>query len=294
MKEIFKIEDILNKIYNADCIDFMRNIPDNSIDAIITDPPYLYLDHKLDKQFYEESFFKECYRIMKKDSILIFFGRGVAFSKWNCICDNLGFKFKEELIWDKGRPSSPMGCISRQHESISVFQKGNKKLNTVYISKLEYDINSGEIQKTINDLKMLVNKIKNIKTYEDFIKFKSGEFKSEKVSKYKITSVAKYNKDTAFWTYQSHSRGKKLSSILRVNTDHYNYLHPTQKALELMELLVKLGSNENDLVLDPFIGSGTTCIACKNTLRNYIGVEVNKEYFEIAKQRIYGKLFAQN
>jgi len=64
-------------------------------------------------------------------------------------------------------------------------------------------------------------------------------------------------------------------------------IHPTQKPLKLMEYLVKVSSNENDLVFDPFIGSGTTGVACVNTNRRFIGIELDKNYFEIAKKRCF-------
>ena len=63
-------------------------------------------------------------------------------------------------------------------------------------------------------------------------------------------------------------------------------IHPTQKPLKLFEFLVKASSNENDIVLDPFIGSGTTGVACKNLNRNFIGVELSEEYCQIAKKRL--------
>lgn len=64
--------------------------------------------------------------------------------------------------------------------------------------------------------------------------------------------------------------------------------HPTQKSLSLMEDLLKIHSNETDIVLDPFMGSGTTGVACKNLNRNFIGIELDKDYYEIAKKRIVG------
>ncbi len=63
-------------------------------------------------------------------------------------------------------------------------------------------------------------------------------------------------------------------------------IHPTQKSLSLMEDIIKVHTNENDLVLDPFMGSGTTILGCKNLNRNFIGIELNEEYFAIAKSRI--------
>jgi len=70
------------------------------------------------------------------------------------------------------------------------------------------------------------------------------------------------------------------------NTNRRNSLHPTQKPLELIKYLIKTYSKENDIVLDPFMGSGTTGVACKELGRRFIGIEINEKYFEIAKRRI--------
>ena len=274
-------------LINGDSLEYIKTLQDNSIDCIITDPPYLYLKHKLDKQFNEELFFSECYRVLKKDSYLVFFGRGVALSKWNIICDNLGFKFKEELIWDKGRPSNPLNPLSRKHELISLFAKGNPILNRVYINKIEYDKLAGDHHRIEIDLKRIISKVKNIKTYDDFKEWIKGDYIGENKRKHNITISSKIKqKDSAFSIYQSYTRGALLSSILRVNREHWQLQHPTQKPIELMQHLINLTTNANDTILDPFMGGGSTGVACVNLDRNFIGIEIDEEYFKIAKNRI--------
>ena len=78
------------------------------------------------------------------------------------------------------------------------------------------------------------------------------------------------------------------SDVLHFNVvpNRNGKLHPTQKPVDLCEWLIKTYSNEGDLVLDPFMGSGTTGIACINTNRNFIGIEKDKKYFEVAKKRL--------
>ena len=78
---------------------------------------------------------------------------------------------------------------------------------------------------------------------------------------------------------------KTKTNLLDFSRDS-NKLHPTQKPIQLMEDLIKVNSNEGDVVLDCFMGSGTTGAAAKNTKRNFIGIELDKNYFEIAKNRI--------
>ena len=122
------------------------------MDLVVTDPPYLYLNHKLDRKFNEELFFEEAYRILKDESILCFFGRGASFYKWGYLCQQLGFEFLEELIWDKSRCSNPFGNVLRNHETISVWRKGKKQLNKVYVDKIEYLENSKQYEVLIDNV----------------------------------------------------------------------------------------------------------------------------------------------
>lgn len=101
-------------LYNEDCLIGMKRIPDASVDCVLTDPPYLYLkNQKLDRSFDEQAFFAEVKRILKKDGFIVMFGRGTSFYRWNTILADLGFNFKEEIIWDKSYISSPLMAISR-------------------------------------------------------------------------------------------------------------------------------------------------------------------------------------
>lgn len=275
----------LNKIYNIDCLEFMKNMESKSVDLILTDPPYLYLNHKLDRPFNEELFFSECFRILKDESILCFFGRGASFYKWGYLCQQLGFEFLEELIWDKNCSTSPFGNVMRNHETTSVWRKGKKQLNKVHVDKIEYDLGRGDIQKLINDNKRIVSDLKKINTFEDFEKWKKD--KTIAKGKHNITAgVNGLRNNRGLLALKSYQDGKVLSSIVRVNREHYTMEHPTQKPLELIRILTELCSNQNDVIFDPFLGSGTTAIAAINTNRNYLGCEIDKEYFEIATKRI--------
>jgi site-specific DNA-methyltransferase (adenine-specific) len=120
----------------------MKDIPDDSINAIVTDPPYLYLDHKLDRPFDEDEVFQERDRILKDNGFIVLFGRGESFYRWNTKLIDLDFEFKEEVVWDKKRISSPMTRLSRVHETVSILSRGGK-INTVnipYTEHREYDI----------------------------------------------------------------------------------------------------------------------------------------------------------
>jgi site-specific DNA-methyltransferase (adenine-specific) len=273
----------MNKIFHADCFDILKTIPDNSVDAVITDPPYGYLKHKLDCPFDAQLLFSECFRVLKDTGFLLFFGRGVPLSKWNIICDDLGFIFKEELIWYKKNLSNPCHPVGRLHELASLFGKKKSKLNRIYIDKLEFDeaINPNGI---VFDYKRILAGIKNIKSYEDFIFWTRKKINREE--KHKIMGQCKKGLDVAFSTYQIHQRGCLFKSIMPVNREHYHFQHPTQKPVKLFKQLIELTTKEGDLILDPFAGSFTTSLACLELNRKYTCIEKDKEYYEVGKNRI--------
>lgn len=273
----------------GDCLELIKSIPDKSVDMIFTDPPYLYLKHKLDASFPEQKFFEECFRVLKNDSILAFFGRGKSFYRWNYICEQVGFEFKEEIIWYKKYCSSPVLTLQRVHETISVLQKGNKNLNKVFIDKIESDsqLNPQAIE---NDLKRIISELKKIKTYEDFQNFMKGVYLDTRKKTGITIGTHLKNKNRGYQTFDVHNRGKILSSIIAVGREHYTMKHPTQKPIELLEKIILLCSNEKDLILDPFMGSGATGKACKITNRDFIGFEILPEYFEIAKKLIHEEI----
>ena len=112
---------LLNKIYNQDNLESMATLPDHSIDYILTDPPYLYLKgQKPEREFDERKFFSECKRVLKKDGLIVLFGRGSSFYRWNSIPADLKFALREETIWDEGQPTSPLLQPGRVHETVSI------------------------------------------------------------------------------------------------------------------------------------------------------------------------------
>jgi len=102
------------ELLHGDCIDLLSKIPDGSIDAIITDPPYGYLkNQKLDIPFNEAVFFSEAKRVLKPAGFIVLFGRGSSFYRWNTILADLGFTFKEEIIWFKNQSTCPFSRVIR-------------------------------------------------------------------------------------------------------------------------------------------------------------------------------------
>ena len=273
-------------IQKGDCCELIKKLPDGSVDAIITDPPYLYLkNQKLDKPFDEETFFSEAKRVLKRRGFIVMFGRGTAFYRWNTRLADLGFSFKEEVIWNKKYISCPTNNLLRVHETISIYAIENKinKVFIPYIEARQYDFD-----KLVTDIKRLAvtfNNFKELQFVKEYIETKNvAPCKSK--TKFNVTFTPSYKPSRCASVARAIKEGCILKSIITEAGDHYTMQHPTQKPVRLMERLSALVTQEGDLVLDPFMGSGSTGIACINTGRRFIGYEIDDEYFGIAKGRL--------
>lgn len=282
-------------ITNEDNIHLMSRLKDESVSIILTDPPYKYLkNQKLEVDFNEEIFFKNCKRVLTRDGFIIMFGRGVSFYRWNNILDNLGFCFKEEIIWDKRQTNSPVMPIFRKHETISIFSKNNNSINFITVPYMEEK--KIDLYSLSNDVKRIKSSLNNEKSFNEIIDFlQTGNKKYTKsadtgsmVTRSKNSNV---NVDRAVVTVNSIKNGMKPSSIHSVLREHYEMIHPTQKPVKLLErLLLLVKKSDNDIVLDPFGGSFSTMEAVYNLGLNGISCELDKEYFELGKKRINNHL----
>ena len=235
----------LNKIYNEDCLEGMKRIPDGSVDMILCDLPYGTTACKWDTIIPFEPLWEQYKRIIKDNGAIVLTACQPFTTK--LIESNIDW-FKYELIWDKVKPSTGLHAKHqplRQHENILIFGKKKVKYNP-------------QMEQT--ELRIDKPRIAN-----------NGEaFGGREVLR------------------QHNNNGQKYPrSILKIsNANQRGKIHPTQKPLALCEYLIKTYTNEGETVLDNCMGSGTTGVACVNTNRNYIGFELDPEYFKIAKQRI--------
>ena len=158
------------QLFNCDNLELMAKMEDNSVDVILTDPPYLYLkNQKLEREFDEQLFFSECKRILTENGFIVMFGRGTSFYRWNTMLADLGFNFKEEIIWDKSYCTSPLMAISRVHETISIHSKGKGIIQKVKIPYLEMKKNNPEsIIQDIKRLRSIFTQEKSMKAVLDF------------------------------------------------------------------------------------------------------------------------------
>jgi len=220
----------LNVVYNEDCLEGMKQIPNKSVDLVITDPPYLIdtvgsgLYSQKDKQYIKElNFMKDGFskeildeicRVMKKINLYIFCSQ-------KQIIPLLDYFVREKKCnWN----------IITWHKTNPIPACGNK-----YLTDTEY---------------VLFFREKGVKIYGDY--------------------------QTKFTYY--------LTSLNQKDKKKYN--HPTIKPLNILQNFIINSSKEGEIILDPFMGSGTTAIACMNTNRNYIGFELDKGYYDIILERI--------
>lgn len=236
------------RLIKGDCLIEMQNIPDKSIDAIICDLPYGTTQCKWDTIIPFDKLWEHYNRIIKDNGAILLFGAEPFSSTLRL--SNLKL-FKYDWIWNKTHPKGHLNAKKqpmRAHEIISVFYKK---------------------QCTYNPQKTQGHARKIAKTY--YVKENTGN------------SV--YGKEVRNTEYDSTER-YPLSVQVFSNADLSNVMHPTQKPVTLLEYLVRTYTNEGDAVLDNTMGSGTTGVACKNLNRNFIGIELDEKYFNIAKERI--------
>lgn len=267
----------------------LKGIKSSSVDAVITDPPYLLLDHKLDRPFDEDVIFNELYRVLKDDGMLVIFGRGVSLARWVVKLDELGFKFREEVIWAKTTSSTPFTPIQRKHEMMIVFTKGEGKLRKVRVDPRKDEVDWG---KTYNVLRTLSNYLKKPGTLEIIEHYiKTGENTYGKVepnakhSPYNIPNGMRRVND-GLKAYKILTEGRVERSIITVGVNHRGKVHPTEKPVQLMERLINITTDEGDVILDPFTGSASTGVAALNLDRQFIGIEIDDEYYKTAEQRL--------
>lgn len=244
----------LNKIYNEDCLIGMQDIPDNSIDCVICDLPYNITKLTWDILIPFDKLWEQYNRIIKPTGNIILFSSGMF--TYKLIESNIK-NFRYKLIWKKNVPTGMSSAKYRPmkyYEEICVF--GNSKATYNPIMKERVGIG------------------KACYNYDHYC----GDSNHLQFNKQK----KRYDPD---WV--------QPSDVLEFNVvpNRNGKLHPTQKPVELVEYLIKTYSNEGDIVLDNCMGSGTTAIAAINTNRNFIGFELDKNYFDIANERISEHIF---
>lgn len=252
-----KINDDIELI-KGDCLIEMQNIKDKSIDLILCDLPYQITANKWDVIIPFEPLWKQYERIIKDNGAIVLFGCQPFSSA--LIMSNIKM-FRYELIYNKSNSTGFLNANKmplRKHENILVFYKKLPTYNPQFVDKPAKNIRKISITNKIN------------RQSPNYGKMVDGNFRKIPIDKAYPTSILSFN-----------------------NGYKKNMHHPTAKPIPLLEYLIKTYSNENDIVLDNTMGCGSTGVACVNTNRKFIGIELNEEYFDIAVQQINNALSLQ-
>lgn len=293
------------EILLGDCLELIKDIPNGSIDAVITDPPYTdgktnVLDrHILHTQIDINQFTKEVYRVLKPNSFYAFFGQMPTILAWyNSAVEN-GFKFRIDIVWCKKKGGQGGNlALKKSHELIYIFSKGSPnyfKTNSNYS-----DVSQGLVEYNLKDIESIFRQLSYYKgiaegrklqdfvisadTNDDYFQ-KKGGFKKKMKGKAFGNDNLMFNSVWAFSTHNNKHRNPETGQIK----------HPTVKSIPLMERLIELLSEKNEVILDPYSGSGTTAIACLNTNRQFIVMEKEQKYYDIILKRVadFNKNFEQ-
>ena len=250
----------LNKIYNMDCLQGLQGLEDECVDLIVTSPPYDDLRKYNGYSWDFESIAKELYRVIKKGGVVVWVvgdstvkgsETGTSF-KQALYFKEIGFNLHDTMIWNKGSFSFPSkNCYHQVFEYMFIFSKGKpKSLNFIKDRKNLYVGERGA----------------------------SGRKKDGTRNTGKSKVRDEYGKRFNIWHYPiggGHCTKDKIA-----------YKHPAIFPEQLAYDHIISWSNEGDIVMDIFMGSGTTAKMCKLTNRNYIGFEISEEYCQIAEERL--------
>jgi site-specific DNA-methyltransferase (adenine-specific) len=246
-------------LFQGDCLDIMPLMPDKSVQLILADLPYGTTACKWDSIIDLDLLWKQYKRIITDNGAIVLTASQPFTTK--LISSNYEM-FKYEIIWLKSRKTGHIMAKNKplkQHENILIFSAGT----TVHANQSK--------TRMIYNPQGLIER-KNKINYRP-----SRETKGSEV----VGGWRPSNKNTLISEFENYP-----TSILQVNSEHnVNAFHQTQKPLELMKYLIKTYSNENDMVLDNTMGSGTTCLGAKELNRKFIGIEKEPKYYEIACQR---------
>lgn len=241
------------ELYLGDCIEIMPTLADNSIDCVICDLPYGTTQCKWDVLIDFDDLWREYLRVTKETAAIVLFGTEPFTSK--LILSNINL-YRQKLTWLKTRPTNVFNAkkqFMNWTEDIVIFYRKLPTFNPQMRTDGQF---SGAKKQHTNTVR------------ENGVFSRTGE---KEGYVHEPNGGLFYPKTVLEYSNVNHGK---------------NCYHPTQKPIALLEYLIKTYTNAGDVILDNCMGSGSTGIACKNTDREFIGIESNLDYFNIAKERI--------
>jgi DNA modification methylase len=251
-----KIGGLFFDLIKGDCLIENEHIKDGSVDLILTDLPYNITAAKWDVLIEFDKLWEILDRICKENTCICLFGNE-PFSSALRMSNIKNYKY--DWKWIKQISGNHLNAKKqplRVYEDVCIFYKKQPTYNPILTDKPKSHIRRNSIDIKVKN-NGVIGKVKE--------NVKRNEFRSIALDK------------------------NYPNNVLNIDIMAKNKrIHPTQKPVELLEYLIKTFSNENDLVVDLTMGSGSTGVACKNTNRNFIGIEKDENYFNIAQKRIKG------
>lgn len=246
-------------LYNGDCLEKMRDIPDSSVDIVLADPPYGTTKCAFDKVIPMTQMWTEIIRVVKRNAPILLFS-AQPFTTELIVSNRKMFRY--EIIWEKTQVAGFLNAKKmplRTHENICVFYKKLPTYNPQMTTVERNDM--GRVRKNGGNAQQY-NEYRN----DDWFYQEDG---------------LRYPRDVIKFSNWNGALFGKTENATK---------HPMQKPTALLQYLVTTYSNKGDTVLDFCMGSGSTGVACANVGRSFIGIELDKEYFEIADKRIKAAL----
>ena len=244
----------MSKLFHGDCLEIMSTLPDGCVDMVFADLPYGTTQNSWDSLIPFDKLWEEYGRVVKEDGAIVLTAQP-PFDKI-LACSNLKY-FRYEWIWEKNKATGHLNAKKmpmKAHENVLVFYRNLPTYNP---------------QKTVGHKPM------NAVLPRDNIPEPDKKRNYNHVDK-RFGNVGggtdRYPRDVIYFPV--------------INNDDPLKFHPTQKPVALIEYFIKTYSNPGDIILDNCIGSGSTCIACINTDREYIGIEFEEEYYKLAQEWI--------
>jgi len=237
-----------NSVLQGDCLELMNDIPDKSIDLILCDLPYGTTACSWDVIIPFDSLWEQYKRIIKDNGAIVLTASQPFTS--TLVISNIKM-FRYCYTWVKTKPSGFQNAKKmpmKKHEDVLIFYNVQPTYNQQNLIKLETPI-------------------------------KSGRARLRNDEQHHLGVAGKLEHKTTHTGWQD-------SVLYFANPSGKGHLHPTQKPVALFEYLIRTYTNEGDLVLDNCAGSGTTAIACLNTKRNYICMELDETYYDVIGKRI--------
>ena len=242
------------KLYQGDCLEVMKDIEDGSVDLILCDLPYGVTRNHWDSEISLDSLWEQYTRIIKENGAICLFADGMFMAKLMMSNPKM---WRYNLVWNKVLASGFLNANRmplRSTEEVVVFYKKQPTYNP---QKVKGNLNHSK-GKAVG---------------------KSSDDESQTNNNYGNYTIVDNNKELGDM--------KHPTSLLTFSKPHPSVMkHPTQKPVELCEWLINTYTKEGEVVLDNCMGSGSTGVAALNTNRNFIGIELDEGYFEIAENRI--------